>query len=59
MAVRRRFCHRIDRDHPARAGAVLDDDRLAELPFHVRLDRARHHVGAAAGRKSEKEANRL
>ena len=38
---------------------MLDHHRLAEQPLHVRLDPARHHIGAATGRKPEDEADRL
>jgi len=50
---------RVDPDHGARAGLVLDHDRLPQLLLQAELDSARHRIRAAAGRKADDETNRL
>ncbi len=49
VAVGRGLRHRARGDRAAGAGAVLDDDVLAERLAHLLGDDARHHVVAAAG----------
>ena len=45
MAVRGRARHRLGPDRAIRAGAILDDDRLAERAGHVGAERAHQNVG--------------
>ncbi len=58
MAVRRRVPRHHRRDDAAPAGAVVDDDLLAEALGQLLSELAGHDVGAAAGRKTHDGAYR-
>ena len=59
VAVGRRLRRRGRRDHGAAAGAVLDDDRLAEPLLELRLElRARQDVHGAAGAERQDQRDR-
>ena len=58
VAVGRSLGDRIGADIAARARAVLDDDRLAERLRHLVADRARQHVGEAAGGERRDQLDR-
>jgi hypothetical protein len=45
MAIRRRARHRLGPDRAIRAGAIVDDDRLAERARHGGAERAHHDIG--------------
>ena len=51
VPVRRRLGRRVGRHIAVGAGAVLDDDGLAERLRQRLAHHARHHVGHAAGRE--------
>ena len=59
VAVGRLALHVFDGKPSAGAGAVLDDDRLAENLGKLRPDDARQQIGAAARGKAEHEVDRL
>ena len=45
---------------PAAPGAVVDHDRLAELPRSIAgIERARHDVGGAARREADDQPHRF
>jgi len=46
-------------DGAARAGAVVDDQLLAQVLGHALRHHARHEVGGAAGRKGHDQAHRV
>ena len=48
VAVRRSLRRKLGAEQPARAGAVVDDDLLADLGADVGCERAAHRVGRAA-----------
>ena len=58
VAVGRRPGHRLGRDRAARAGAVLDDDRLTEVVRHPLRNRAADEVRRAAGREADDDLHR-
>ena len=58
VAVGLRLGERIHRDHAARTGTVLDDDRLAELLLQLGLHQPRDDIGAAARRMRQDPADR-
>ena len=53
VTIRRRLRHRFGADIAAGTGPVFDDDLLAEPLRHRGCDRARQHVGGAAGREGD------
>jgi hypothetical protein len=55
VAVRRRLCDQRRRNGPARAAAIVDYHRLADLLRHELLQDPRQDVGRAARRKSDHE----
>ena len=59
VAVGRRFRHVVHGDVAARAGAVLDDDLLADLFAERPLQDARRGVGAAAGLEAHHDRDGL
>ena len=59
VAVGRRFRDRIDPDHGARTGLVLDHDRLLEDFGQLLPDQARENVVAAAGGEADDDPDRL
>jgi hypothetical protein len=59
VAVRRGLGHRVHADVAARAAAVVDQYRLAQLLRHLLAHGARHEVGGAAGCVGHDEADRL
>ena len=59
VAVRRRLRDELRADAAAGAGAVLDDERLAELRAHAVGENPRDAVDAAAGRERNDDAHRL
>ena len=58
VAVGRRLGHQVGADVAARAGTVLDDDRLAQRAAHLLGQHAGHGVERAAGRVRHHEAQR-
>jgi hypothetical protein len=59
VAIGRGLGHGVHADVAARAAAVVDEHRLAELFRHLLAHGARHQVGGAAGRVGHDEADRL
>src|SRR6266496_3815535 len=59
VAVGRRLGDEIGADVAARAGAVLDDDRLAERLAQSRRERPRGEIGDSTRRKSDDKPDRL
>ena len=59
VAVGRRLRHGIGADVAARAGAVLDYDRLTPALRHANADEARVKIGDAARRKRHHDLDRL
>jgi hypothetical protein len=51
--------HGADRDRAARAAAVFDNDRLAEIGCNTVEHRARDDVGGAAGAERNENLDRL
>jgi hypothetical protein len=58
VAIRRGLGHGIGSNHRARAGAVLDDDRLPERFLQVRLQQPRQDVLCRAGLRRHDDADR-
>ena len=58
VAIRRRARHHLAGDIAARAGTVLDHDRLADDLLELARDQARHHIARPAGRKSKHHCHR-
>ena len=59
VAVGRGFRRHVGAEAAARAGAVLDHDRLAEHLLHVLAGDARDEVGVAARRERHDQPDRL
>jgi hypothetical protein len=59
MTVGRGLRDDLARDHAARAGPVVDDDRLAPALRELLPDDTRHDVREAARRKRDEYANRF
>ncbi len=59
VAVRSTLRHDLGPDVARSAGAVVDDDRLAEELLHLLGDGARFDVGTAAGREPHDETHRM
>ena len=59
VAVGRRLRHGGCAEHAARAAAIFDDDRLAELFAQPRRDDAGGHIDAAAGDERHDDLHRL
>ena len=59
VAVRRGLGRLARADGAARAGAVVDDQLLAQVLGHALRHHARHEVGGAAGRKGHDQAHRM
>ncbi len=59
VAVGRGARRRLRRHHPARAGLVVDDDRLLGVGGDRRAERARQLVGGAAGSERHDEGDRM
>ncbi len=57
VAVRRRLGGRRSADRAPGAGAVFDDDALAELGVELRRQRPRKGIGAAAGSEGHDEGD--
>ena len=51
--------HRFGGEIAARAGAIVHDDLRLQVLGHLRLEQARHHVDAGAGREAHQDGDRV
>jgi hypothetical protein len=58
IAIGRGLCDRARADGASCTSTILDDDRLTKGGGHFVSDVARHHRGAATGRKRDDQRNR-
>ena len=58
VAIGQGLRHQVGAEHAGRSGAIVDDDRLAEILGQLQPDNAADDVGAAPGRERHHQTDR-